>query len=79
MRYVGFELLGIIIGVTAMHFVYVGMTQSQRWQAFCFRHLATAADCANRGYRLSDAPLAHARIAIATLCLTLFALGFMPH
>lgn len=50
-RYVGLGLLGIIFGLTAMHFAYVNMTGPQRWQAFCFIHLATASDCADRGYR----------------------------
>jgi len=50
-RYVGFGLLAAIFGLTALHFAYINMTGRQRWQAFCFTHLATASDCADRGYR----------------------------
>jgi hypothetical protein len=51
MRYVGFGLLAAIFGLTTLHFAYVSMTGQQRWKAFCFSHLATASDCADRGYR----------------------------
>lgn len=49
-RYVGFGLLAAIFSLTALHFTYINMNGQQRWQAFCFTHLATASDCADRGY-----------------------------
>lgn len=51
MRYVGFGLLGLIFGLTALHFANINMNGAQRWRVFCFVHLATAPDCAVRGYR----------------------------
>jgi hypothetical protein len=51
MRYVAFTALGLLFAVTAAHITYSHLNGQQRWRAFCFTHLATASDCADRGYR----------------------------
>jgi hypothetical protein len=50
MRYV-FAALGLLFALAAAQIAYSYMNGQQRWRAFCFAHIATADDCADRGYR----------------------------